>query len=264
MIQLSKNKYLLLIFIVSLAFLTYTCSDSSSGPDTDPDPAIEFNSKAATGDSAKSYLEADQYSSLQIEIDYMEGYEPTEGGLNRLETFLETRLNKNNITFTTTQITARGEGPYTTEDITTIEEEERDNYTEAGSNTLHAYFLIVDGEFEQQSNVLGIAYWNTSMAFFGSTIEDVSGTPPTAPSKEQVEGTVFRHEIGHNLGLVGIGSPHPEGQESHETDGSAHCTVDGCLMEPSVQTANFFQNLSGETPDLDELCIEDLQANGGQ
>ena len=249
--RLFKNKFLLLV-ILSLAFLTYTCSDSSTGPDTEPDPTIEFDSKAAPGDSAKSYLEGDQYTSLQIEIDYMEDYEPTQEGLNSLETFLETRLNKSNIVLTTTQITARGEGPYTTEDITTIEEEERDNYTEAGSNTLHAYFLIVDGEFEE-SNVLGVAYWNTSMAFFGQTINDISGDPPIEPSKGQVEGTVFRHEIGHNLGLVGIGSPHPEGQESHETQGSAHCTTDGCLMAPSVRTGDIFQNFSGEVPNLDQL-----------
>lgn len=259
--KLFNHKYLLLT-ILSLTFVAYSCSDSGTGPEVDPPQ--EFNSKAAPGDSAKSFLEGDQYTSLQIEIDYMEGYEPTQEGLNSLETFLETRLNKTNITFTTTQIAARGEGPYTTENIAAIEEEERDNYTEAGSSTLHAYFLIVDGEYEQQSNVLGIAYWNTSMAFFGQTIDDISGTPPAAPSEQQVEGTVFRHEIGHNLGLVGIGSPHPEGQESHETEGSAHCTTDGCLMAPSVRTGDIFQNFSGEVPELDQLCIEDLQANGGR
>jgi hypothetical protein len=257
-------KRLSLIFIAcSLTFVIFSCTDSSVGPDKEDD-VEEFDSKAANGASAESFLTEEQFTNLEIEIDYMEGYEPTQEGLDRLTSFLEERLNKSNISITTTEITARNEGPYSTSDITSIENEERDNYTEGGGNTLHAYFLIVDGEYEQQSNVLGIAYWNTSMAFLGKTIDDISGSSPTNPSRAQVEGTVFRHEIGHNLGLVGNGSPHPEGQESHETDGSAHCTTDGCLMEPSVRTTDFFANLSGEVPNLDELCIEDLQANGGR
>lgn len=253
------NRYIVLT-ILSLAFIAYSCSDSGTGTGMEPDPNIEFNSQAAPGDSAQSFLEGDQYTSLQIEIDYMEGYEPTSEGLSSLRTFLEERINKANISFNLTEIPARNEGSYSTGDIADIEAEVRDNFTEAGSSTLHAHFLIVDGEYEQ-SNVLGVAYWNTSMAFFGQTIEDVSGTPPTAPSRQQVEGTVFRHEIGHNLGLVGNGTAT---QSDHKTSGSAHCTTDGCLMEPAVETANFFQNLSGDTPTLDELCIEDLQANGGQ
>ena len=251
-----RNK--IFLAILSLSILAYACSDSSTGPEIDPAP--QFNSKAAPGDSAKSFLEGDQYTTLQIEIDYMEGYEPTQEGLNSLQTFLEERLNKSSISFTTTQIAAKGQSSYSTEDIANIEEEERDNFTEAGSNTLHAYFLIVDGQYSE-SNVLGIAYWNTSMAFFGQTIDEVSGTPPTAPSRQQVEGTVFRHEMGHNMGLVGNGTPT---QSDHKTSGSAHCTTDGCLMEPAVETGNIFQNFNGEVPNLDQLCIEDLQANGGK
>lgn len=254
--KLFNHKYLLLT-ILSLTFVVYSCSDSGTGPEVDP--TQEFNSKAAPGDSAKSFLEGDQYSNLQIEIDYMEGYEPTSEGINSLRAFLEDRLNKSNIIISTTQIEARNAGPYSNDAIATIEEEERDNYTQAGSSTLHAYFLIVDGEYSQ-SNVLGIAYWNTSMAFFGQTIDDISGTPPAAPSEQQVEGTVFRHEMGHNMGLVGNGTPT---QSDHKTDGSAHCTTDGCLMVPAVETGDIFQNFSGEVPELDQLCIEDLQANGG-
>jgi hypothetical protein len=269
--HLQIRNYLVLI-VLSVGFLFYACSDSGTGTDPDPDPdpnpnpdpTEEFDSRVAPGDSAASFLQGDQYASLQIEIDYMEGYEPTEQGLNSLTAFLESRLNKDNISYTTTQIAARGEAPYTSENIVAIEEEERDNYTEGGSNTLHVYFLILDGEFEQ-SNVLGVAYYNTSMALFGQTIEEISGSL-TGPSRAQIEGTVLRHEMGHNMGLVGNGSPHPEGQTSHQTDASqgAHCTTDGCLMIPAVRTGDIFQNFSGEVPDLGTLCIEDLQANGGR
>lgn len=254
------KKFGFLVVYCSLILTISNCTDSTTAPDSDPPPA-EFNSKAAPGNSAQAFLVSDEYTHLQVEIDYMEGHEPTQSGLNSLESFLNDRLNKDNIAISTSEIPARAEGSYSTEMITTIEEEERDNYTSGDSNTLHAYIVIVDGEFSSNSNVLGIAYWNTSMALFGETIDNISGSGPTSPSKEQVESTVLRHEIGHNMGLVGNGTPT---QSNHKTDGSAHCTTDECLMAPSVRTGDIFQNLSGEVPSLDEYCIEDLQANGGK
>jgi hypothetical protein len=243
--------------ITFAVFCTTGCSDST-GPE-EPE-LIEFNSKAAPGDSAKSYLEGDQYTRLQVEIDYMPGHEPTQNGLDSLKTFLQRRLNKNSISFQESEISSGNQNSYTSDDIRSLEDEHRDNRTEPGSNTLHVYFLVVDGEYEQ-SNVLGIAYWNTSVAFFGETIERASGMPPAAPSKEKIEATVFRHEFGHNMGLVGIGTPT---QSDHKTSGSAHCTESGCLMEPAVETTDFFSNFSGSIPPLKQFCIEDLQANGGK
>lgn len=250
----------LLIAFCSLAIFTHSCSDSATMTDGNRQPP-KFNSKAAPGDSAKSFLEGDQYTDLQVEIDYMPGHAPTQEGLDSLQVFLQERLHKETITLSTpTEIPSGGQSSYTISDVRSIEEENRNNYTQAEDNTLHAYFLVLDGEFEQ-SNVLGVAYYNTSVAFFGPTIESVSGTPPTAPSEEKVEGTVFRHEFGHNMGLVGNGTPT---QSDHKTDGSAHCTTQSCLMYPSVETTDFFSNFSGDIPELDAYCIEDLQANGGK
>lgn len=250
----------LFILCFSLAVVLNSCSDSSTDPG-DPPPQEEFNSQQGPGESSELYLGDEEYSSLEVELDYMEGYEPTQEAINNLESFLNERLNKNDITINTSEIPARNDGPYSTDMVTTIEDEERDNYTEAGTNTLHAYIVVLDGEFNENSNVLGFAYWNTSMALFGETINNISGSGPTGPSQEQVESTVLRHEVGHNMGLVGNGTPT---QSDHKTDGSAHCTTDECLMAPSVRTGDIFQNLSGEVPSLDEACITDLQANGGK
>jgi hypothetical protein len=99
------------------------------------------------------------------------------------------------------------------------------------------------------------------VAFFGQTIQNVS-SGVGAPSKEIIESTVFRHEFGHNMGLVGNGTPT---QSDHKTADSAHCTADECLMKPAVETGNFFTNaFGGEIPPLDPQCITDLQANGGK
>ena len=257
--MIRMKRLVLFLTVISLAFLTYTCSDSPAGTQTEPEP--EFNHKVAPGDSAESFLQGDQYTSLELEIDYMPGHRPTADALDSLRTFLEKHLNKQSITLNApTEIASGGQDVYSTSDIRSLEEEHRQSFTEQGSDVLRAYFLVVDGEFEQ-SNVLGIAYWNTSMAFFGKTIEDAS-SGVGAPPEYKIEATVFRHEFGHNLGLVDIGSPM---QQDHKTDGSAHCTENGCLMEPSVETTNFFANtFEGDIPDLLQFCNQDLDANGGR
>jgi len=35
-------------------------------------------------------------------------------------------------------------------------------------------------------------------------------------------------------------------------------------MKAEVETRNFFQNFTGTVPDLEQFCIEDIQANGGR
>ncbi len=260
------NSYKLILSILSISLLMLGCSDSSTGPGDENGNGNgnnqEFNSQNRPGTSAEAFLSAESYSDLTLEIDYMPGQEPTQEAMDNLKTFLQQRLNKSNITFRTpTEVPSGGESEYSADEIRNLEEEHRNNYTEGGSSTLEAYFLIVDGQYQEQGNVLGIAYYNTSMAFFGPTINETS-SGVTAPSREKIEGTVFRHEFGHVIGLVGNGT---ETQSSHKTDGSAHCTSDGCLMEPAVETSNFFANIfDGTIPNLDELCIQDLQANGGE
>lgn len=243
----------------SLVLVTVSCSDSSTGSDnTSP---TQFDSKKGPGQSAELFLNGDQYSELRVEIDYMPNHKPTQKGLDSLKTFLQQRLNKDNISFRTPTEISSGNKPYSAQEIRTIEENNRDNYTTTDGNVLEAYFLYVDGKNERDSNVLGFAYWNTSVAFFGQKIEEVSSSIG-APSEQKIEGTVFRHEFGHNMGLVGNGTPT---QSDHKTSGSAHCTKDGCLMEAAVETGNFFENtFSGDIPALDQFCISDLQANGGR
>lgn len=254
---LKQFSFLLVVF--SLVFLTYSCSDST-GPSANGGTENRINSKAAPGSSAQLYLQGDQYTALQVEIDYMPGHRPTQDGLDSLKTFLQQRLNKQTVSFELSEIPSSGKNAYTIAEIRSLEETRRNKFTQKGSETLHSYFLIVDGEYEQ-SNVIGVAYWNTSLAVFGKTIEEISSAA-LAPREDKIEGTVFRHEFGHLMGLVGNGT---STQSNHKTSGSAHCTTEGCLMEPAVETANFFANLfDGDIPDLKQFCIQDLQANGGK
>lgn len=254
-------RYLALFTVGFLLFIN-SCSDTSTAPD-DNNPRIpEFNSQAAPGDSARSFLTDNRFSVLNVEIDYMEGYEPTQQALDSLKPFLETYLHKSSINIELpTSIAAGGQNAYSANEVRALEQQHRNHYTDATSDTLWAYFIILDGEFTQQ-NVLGIAYFNTSMAFFGPSIDDVSGGIGQDQQWE-VEGVAFRHEFGHILGLVNSGTPM---QQDHQDEANGkHCDVEDCLMYYQVNTSDFFANTMRENlRDLDPLCRNDLTANGGK
>lgn len=254
-----KHKLTILLACAVFSITVNGCLDSSTGTGDDTN---QFVSTATPGGSAQVFLTDSSFARLELEVDYMPGHEPSQQALDSLKSFLQVRLNKSEIAINPpTEVKSGGGGTYSVQEIRTFEEEYRNTYTDSRDQALHAYLLITDGKFQEQENVLGIAYFNTSMAFFGNTIDETS-SGIGAPPKEKIEGTVFQHEFGHLLGLVGNGSPM---QSDHKTAGSAHCTADSCLMEPSVETSDFFANLfDGSIPDLDAQCIADLQANGGK
>lgn len=83
-----------------------------------------------------------------------------------------------------------------------MEKEHREHFTEG--TTLASYIIFLDGEFST-SNVLGIAYYNTSTAYFHETIDRISGGLGQ-PSRTKIESTVFAHEFGHLMGLLNNGT----------------------------------------------------------
>lgn len=131
----------------------------------------------------------------------MPGYEPNNEALDSLKVFLKQRLHKNSISIQDpTVINSREQERYSAEEIRQIEQEERDTFS--NGDTLAAYMIIVDGKYEAQ-DLLGIAYYNTSNAFFGPSSDEASrGIGP--PSRFQIEALSFRHEFGHTFGLVNI------------------------------------------------------------
>ncbi len=247
---------------ILFALLLYSCKEIVGGGDDNELPG--FSSTAAPGDSAQALLTSRQFTHLNLEVDYMPGYEPTQQALDSLKSFLQKRLNKSSISIKSPDLIEAGnQNAYSANDIRAIEKENRSHYTNyetAGADTVWTYFVFVDGEFTQE-NVLGIAYYNTSMAFFGPTIHDNSGGVGQA-DRYKLEATVFNHEFGHNMGLVANGSPM---QENHQDQGNGqHCTEENCLMYYSVRTTDYSSILvDSPIPDLLEYCRADIQANGG-
>lgn len=236
--------------------------NGSEGGGGDGGSSTEFSSTQPPGASAGAFIDGDPFSTLRLEVDYMPGHAPTHAGLDSLRAELDEHLDKSTIVIEMpTEIPSGGQSEYTSDDVREIENQHRDNYTQGGESTLWAYCVILDGTFATQ-NVVGIAYLNTSMAFFGETIDEISGGL-TQPSPSKVEGTAFRHEFGHNLGLVNNGTPM---QDDHQDDpNGAHCTNDACVMLYAIETTDFFANtFDGTIPQFEPFCTDDIVAQGGR
>jgi hypothetical protein len=250
-------KYIFGIILIT-SLMTLGCGDGNDGTNANDKT---FSSTQNVGSSSNAFLASDEFTSVTIEIDYVEGFKPTQSALNNLKSFLEARLNKpDGITISLDdEIRSPGGSPYSALETSNLERLHRDYYT-VGSN-LTAYFIVLDGEFEQE-NVLGFAYYNTSMALLGETIDNNSGGF-NQPNKEVVETAVIQHEFGHILGLVNNGTNMVQNHEDQANE--AHCNVESCLMYFAVRTSDFMNNLTGgNVPELDAQCIQDLQANGGK
>lgn len=249
-------RYFELFLLLTLLF--WGCTNS--GPDNN-DSGSTYSHVQNVGASANHFLSDNSFISLTIEIDYVEGYQPSQAAIDNLQTFLEQRLNKpGGISIRIDDaISSPQNDSFTAEEIYTLEQQHRDSYSE--ENTIAAYFLILDGAYERE-NVLGVAYFNTSMALFEEVIRQHTGGLGQ-PSAATVETSVLMHEFGHILGLVNIGTDTVQAHEDAENE--AHCTVESCLMYWAIQTTDLMGNLTGgEIPDLDAQCIQDLQANGGK
>jgi hypothetical protein len=213
---------------------------------------------------AHDFLSNDDYDKLVIEIQYVNGFEPTAATVDNLKTFLAQRLNKSNgVTVVLNAISSPAKSSLSLEEIKEIEKKSRSQHT--SGKTLTAYFLFADVDYASNngsSKVLGIAYGNTSMVVFEKSVREFSGGIGK-PSETTLESTVSLHEFGHILGLTNNGTPM---QNNHQDEPNGrHCSNNNCLMYWSVETSDVISNLTGgNIPALDAQCLADLKANGGK
>lgn len=218
-----------------------------------------FNDRVSPHD----FLSNSPYQTLEVEVQFAGGFEPTSATISNLKTFLESRLNKSGgINIVQTTIPAPGQATYTLDNIRRIEKDHRTRHTEKG--VLTAYVLLLDGEYagnSGNSKVLGITYENSSIVLFEKTIRDYSGGIGE-PSRSTLETTVCTHEFGHILGLVNYGTDMQTDHQDH-TNGY-HCNNQNCLMYYTAETTDILANILGGPPSLDAQCINDLRGNGGR
>ena len=244
------------------------CSTDTMAPGTEEDQEVG-NDKAGNllgvGDSSKELLDANGFTSLYIEIYYVQGLRPSSETVEHFKGFLNERLNKpDGINIELFEMDSPGQGVYSITDVRKIEDEIRTAYNQG--STLKVFGLFLDGEYAENTesgSVLGVAYRNTSFVLFSDTIREFSGQP-LSPSTTVLESTVLDHEFGHLMGLVNAGTPL---QSQHQdVEHGRHCKTEDCLMYWTAETGEGLVNMisGGTIPILDQACLDDLQAHGGK
>ncbi|NOT76117.1 MAG: peptidase [Cyclobacteriaceae bacterium] len=240
------------VLILWVFILVLGCKDNDSINSSNPNNVVPAD-----------FLSNSNYDKLIVEIQYVNGFQPSAATVNNLTAFLQARLNKSSgITVVQSEIASPGKSVYLDADIQSNENLHRTQKT--SGKTLTAYFFFADGEYSGStgnSKILGIAYGSSSMAIFEKSIKDLSGGV-SQPSVATLESTVVLHEFGHILGLVNRGTPL---KSAHQDANGKHCTDTNCLMYFSVDTSDAVANLlGGNIPELTTGCLDDLRSNGGK
>src|SRR5438105_13852825 len=92
------------------------------------------------------FLSARNYSSLVVEIQYVQGYQPDAQTISNLQAFLQSRLNKpGGITFVMESIPSPNKNVFSLDDVVALERAGRTQHTH--ESTMTAYFLFLDGDY---------------------------------------------------------------------------------------------------------------------
>jgi hypothetical protein len=253
------KKLLLLVFSVAVAT---SCSTESDEGGDQPKDKVEIDKTAnrqVTGSSAADLLGDSNFTSLIVDMVYVEGFAPEAESLEIFKDFLLKRVNKpDGIEFSLRSVPSSNRAPFDRNDWEIIEDTHREFYNNGDQIAVFVYFA--DGEKEvagETTPALATAYKNTSIIIFEERLRDAANWD-TSPGTAIYEASALAHEFGHLFGLVNIGAPLTSDHEDGEKP--THCSTEKCLMSsPTVYS-------TGQTEiwTMGENCIKDLQALGGK
>ncbi len=248
----------IIFYILILSVVSFHCKKDTESYANHTQES--YNHNRNPGSSARDFLGSANYKSLKIELQYMPGFRPDSRAINIFIDLLNERLNKPAGIF----VTEREIDPtlmtiFSPIDISYFESRNRTVFT--NGEQMGAYLLFTSGTY-YIGNILGIAYKNTSICFFGESLNSFSAGV-TENDKIKVMALLLAHEFGHLLGLVDMGTSMVIGHR--DTDNGNHCNNNACLMHHTFEpeTQNFARILISN-PSFDANCINDLKGNGGK
>jgi hypothetical protein len=234
-------------------------------------PGLGSGDRTAPGERAKDYLKSQPYTSILVELHYVDGDAPDDSALSLLEQRLQDATGKSVQVAKSGGVPGQGAGHrYTFQEVADLEAKVRQHST--GGSQAVLFMLYLDGGSDQDQSsqtVLAAAYRGSSVVVFKKNIEDAScgsscvslpgGIGNTKPTPTAIEESVVTHETGHILGLVDCGTamvqPHEDSQHK------CHSSNSGSVMYWAVETSQIGA-LLGQTPpnDYDSNDKADLQA----
>lgn len=257
-LSINFRSYFSLVLPLVLCLACSEQDQTETPPPNEPDTTLN---KKEVGAAAQHFLRSGTYDKITLEVLSVAGQELPQTVLNDFVSFVKVLVNKpNGVEIKSYTVPSPGQTTYTLDDLLNIEDKYRKWYND--KKVLSLYVFLADGAFKNE-DVLGVAYRNTSFAIFTEQIKAHTGGIGQ-PDEDVVLQTVLRHEFGHLLGLVNVGTPmvnnHQDSQHGH------HCNNSDCLMYYAVDTGDFLANLIGNNtpPPLDDNCKIDLKNNGGK
>jgi hypothetical protein len=240
------------------------CLPESGDPDYSSQSPAQENADSLAGDFYDDFLTS-KYAKLVIEVDVMDGAAPDEEAFETLVDTITMLCNKPGgveVRFPDDVIvpaSSEANPTYTLDDINALEQQYRDSYTDGDTAVL--YFIYVNGHSDYDNSdtkVLGYAYHGSSMAIFMGTI--MSYKPFTQPLLEK---TVTVHEFGHEIGLVDNGADMVNNHLDPDSSHGPHCSNGECIMY-WLNNSSIAKIISGELPDFDSDCLDDIAHAGGK
>jgi hypothetical protein len=249
----------LFISFLFLIFFIFSCQKETTGTFKNNNSTYRFD--LHPGASARDLLSDSLYTSLTVQIQYIDSAAPDKTTVNNLKMMLVKYLNKPGGIYILSRQIKPSSTLFTVDGIKGIEEKNRTVFT--NGRNLGVYVLFVNGYYAADSLVLGVTYRNTSMVIFANSINDISKSDSISTSI--LTSTVLEHEFGHLMGLVDEGTPMIVNHR--DPDHGNHCINPLCLMYYAGTDASYNLGQNGwgtAVPELDSNCVADLRAISGK
>jgi hypothetical protein len=248
------------VFVLALAsqFAAAGCGSAARGT-----PArVE---QTQPGDLALDYVTAQNFRSLKVEVDFIEGFGPSLDAIAKIRDLWERRLDKPggvDVVIDTEIPRTEAKEVWEIGDIVALEGQHRANFTgdraNRGTAVIWVVYLNGKSEFDSgQSRALGVAYEGSSVAVFRENVDRTS----SPEVRDNVEALVLAHEGGHLFGLVNNGVPMVNDHEDRAHP--RHDVNSACAMYFQIETANTELLRILPPLDYDYECRLDMFAAGG-
>ncbi len=212
--------------------------------------------------NAQIFALGEPYSKLILEVDYIEGFAPSDIDADMVAHLSKVVDKPDGIQIVRDQAIASPSADHiwTFEEIKTLFAAQ--NSLELNANETKIHVIFVDGGYTgdtAESSILGLA-WGTNVVMFEQNLLNSCAKPIlNGRLCGFTEQAILLHEIGHVIGLVNNGAPLTA--DHQDPDHGHHCSNPDCLMYWSYEGTALVEALRGKLDENEEATIFEFDAD---
>jgi hypothetical protein len=222
--------------------------------------------------TALKIIRAEPCTEWVIEIDHVSGYAPDGTALQLLQQRMESVVQKNSISIIMDETNIPGDTSWTDAELRALAENTKGYSTSGKAVATHVLYL--NGVYEAENNVVGVAFGSQFLAIFQERIEDATSSLLVGTTASEFEQSTLVHEFGHIIGLVNDDIPMQTAHEAATCDTGNEVRPDQhhsdnpesvmfCAVENAAALTSFFGD-SAPPNDFDRADRADICAAGGR